>query len=74
MVPGTEAAGSAGLDDRPIQRGRPRFLDSARAAAFEKCPGVSLGDDLHARNVDDLVATGISWSGKLLHLVCFACP
>ena len=65
-----------GLTRRPAPRPtRPRaFLDSARAAAFEKGPGVSLGDDLHARNVDDLVATGISWSGKLLHLVCFACP
>ena len=47
------------------------FLDSARAAAFETGPGVSLGDDLHART-DDLVATGISWGGKLVHLVCFA--
>ncbi len=47
------------------------FLDSARAAGFETGPGVSLGDDLHART-DDLVATGISWGGKLVHLVCFA--
>lgn len=47
------------------------FLEAARTAAFESRPGVSLGDDLHARS-DDLVATGISWGGKLVHLVCFA--
>ncbi len=47
------------------------FLELARATDFETRPGVSLGDDLHART-DDLVATGISWGGKLVHLVCFA--
>jgi len=49
------------------------FLEAARATTFESHPGVSLGDDLHART-DDLVATGISWGGHLLHLVCFASP
>ena len=47
------------------------FLAEARATAFESRPGVSLGDELHART-DDLVATGISWGGQLVHLVCFA--
>lgn len=64
----------AALDDgtdttTPVQADA--FLDAARALRFDPEPGVSLGDDLHAR-ADGLVATGISWGGQLLHLVCFA--
>lgn len=65
-----DAALDAGTDTTtPAQADA--FLEAARALQFDPEPGVSLGDDLHTRT-DDLVATGISWGGRLLHLVCFA--
>ena len=58
-------------DDTTTTEQADAFLEAARAVTFESRPGVSLGEGLHARS-DELVATGISWGGHLLHLVCFA--
>lgn len=61
----------AGEDDTTTVEQAEAFLAAARAVPFESRPGVSLGDELHA-HTDDLVATGITWGGHLVHLVCFA--
>jgi len=61
----------AGGEDTTTPEAAATFLDAARRAPFETRPGLSLGDDAQAET-PDLAATGISWGGQLLHLVCFA--
>lgn len=61
----------AGGEDTTTPEAATAFLTAARQAPFDTQPGLSLGDDAQAET-DDLVATGISWGGQLLHLACFA--
>lgn len=61
----------SGGEDTTTPEAAASFLAAARRAPFDTRPGLSLGDDAQAET-SDLVATGISWGGQLLHLVCFA--
>ena len=47
------------------------LLDTVRRTTFEVRPGVSLGEEVQAET-EALVASGITWEGRLLHLACFA--
>lgn len=61
---------TSGEDDTSPERAE-ALLDAARRAPFEVRPGVSLGEEVHA-DAGDLVASGLTWEGRLVHLACFA--
>lgn len=65
-----DAARSGRTDDTTPERAE-ALLATARNTTFEVRPGVSLGEEVQAET-EALVASGITWEGRLLHLACFA--
>ena len=65
-----DAARSSGEDSTSPERAE-ALLDTVRRTPFEVRSGVSLGEELQAET-EALVASGIAWEGRLLHLACFA--
>lgn len=63
--------GRTAVEDHTSPERAETLLHAARRAPFEVRPGVSLGEELHT-DVDDLVASGLTWEGRLVHLACFA--